>query len=205
MTSLSATDLKKTNLYLVGMMGAGKSTIGRKLAAKLGYRFLDTDTLIEQTAGSSVNELFAELGEAGFRELETQVLAEVSAFTNLVVATGGGVVTQNLNWSYLRHGLVIWLDVPVPVLVSRLRGDNTRPLLKDTDLTAKLTKLLEDREARYAQSDVRISYEGRSVNRTCDRILDAIASVLRPEPDAAADTIQINQTCINTVEPSSAP
>ena len=91
--------LKKTNLYLVGMMGAGKTTIGRKLANRLGYHFFDTDALIEQSTGQKVNELFAKEGEAGFREIETQVLAQISSHTNLVVATGGGIVTQQMKWS----------------------------------------------------------------------------------------------------------
>lgn len=191
--------LKKTNLYLVGMMGAGKTTIGRKLANRLGYHFFDTDALIEQSTGQKVNELFAKEGEAGFREIETQVLAQISSHTNLVVATGGGIVTQQMNWSYLHHGVVIWLDVPVPVLVSRLSGDNTRPLLKDVDFSAKLTDLIEQRGHRYAMADIRIGYEGKSVGKTCDRILAALQQRLRPDPKLARDQIQISQTSINPV------
>lgn len=194
-----AQSLKKTNLYLVGMMGAGKTTIGRKLANRLGYHFFDTDALIEQSTGQKVNELFAKEGEAGFREIETQVLAQISSHTNLVVATGGGIVTQQMNWSYLHHGVVIWLDVPVPVLVSRLSGDTTRPLLKDVDLSAKLTDLIEQRGHRYAMADIRIGYEGKSVGKTCDRILAALQQRLRPDPKLARDQIQISQTSINPV------
>lgn len=192
-------DLKKTNLYLVGMMGAGKTTVGRKLANRLGYRFLDTDALIEQTAGKPITELFAQSGEAAFRALETQVLAQVSAHTCLVVATGGGIVTQPMNWSYLRHGIVIWLDVPIPVLVSRLSGDTARPLLKGVDATAKLEMLLAERSDRYAQADIRIAYEGKSVGKTCDRILSALQQSIRPDPKLAAGQVIINQTSINPV------
>lgn len=194
-------DLKKTNLYLIGMMGAGKTTIGRKLANRIGYRFVDTDTLIEQSADQKVNELFASAGEAAFRQLETQVLSEVSTYTNLVVATGGGVVTQQMNWSYLHYGIVIWLDVPTAILVSRLAGDSSRPLLKDADLSTKLTDLLTEREDLYAQADIRIDYEGKSVGRTCDRIIKAIQANLRLDPRLAAGQIQINQTSINPVLP----
>lgn len=192
-------NLKKTNIYLVGMMGAGKTTIGRKLANRLGYHFFDTDALIEQATGRKVTDLFAQEGEAAFREIETQVLAQVSSHTNLVVATGGGVVTQKMNWSYLHHGIVIWLDVPLPVLVSRLSGDTTRPLLKDVDLSAKLGDLLTARGDRYALADIRIAYEGKSVGKTCDRILKAIQQNLRADPKLAADQIEVSQTSINPV------
>ena len=194
---LQKDDLKKTNLYLVGMMGVGKTTIGRKLAKRLNYRFLDTDDLIVQATGRPINQIFAEDGEVAFREIETQVLSQISTYTEFVVATGGGIVTQKMNWSYLHHGLVIWLDVPVHILVSRLTNDTARPLLKDADLEAKLTTLLDDRRKLYAQADIHIPYQGRSVSKTCDRILAAIKSNIRPDPKQAADSIQINQTNIN--------
>lgn len=194
-----AQDLKKTNLYLVGMMGSGKTTIGRKLANRLGYHFFDTDALIEQSTGQKVNQLFAREGEAAFREIETQVLSQISTHTNLVVATGGGMVTQRMNWSYLHHGVVIWLDVPLPVLVSRLSGDTTRPLLNGVDLSTKLSDLLIQRGDRYAQADIHIVYEGKSVGKTCDRILTALHQKLRPDPKLVRDQIEINQTSINPV------
>ncbi|NER06556.1 MAG: shikimate kinase, partial [Okeania sp. SIO3C4] len=108
--------LQGVNLYLVGMMGAGKTTVGELLAKDLGYRFLDMDSLISQVAGKSINEIFADRGEAGFRQLETNVLAEVSSYKNLTIATGGGIVINPFNWSYLQHGIVVWLDVPIEVL-----------------------------------------------------------------------------------------
>ncbi|MEO0768071.1 MAG: shikimate kinase [Cyanobacteria bacterium J06649_4] len=200
-----AAEMKKTNVYLVGMMGAGKTTIGRKLANRLGYRFLDTDALIEQSTGQTVTDLFAAEGEAGFRAIETQVLSQVSSHTNLVVATGGGIVTQPMNWSYLHHGVVLWLDVPVSVLVSRLSGDSTRPLLHGVDLHGKLESLLAERGDRYALADIRIGYEGKSVGTTCDRIIAAIEKNLRPDPKLAVDQISINQTSINPVREDAMP
>ena len=120
------------NVYLVGMMGAGKSAVGRPLAKALGYRFLDADTALEQAAGRSIASLFAEEGEASFRELETTVLDRMAAFHSLVVATGGGVVTRPVNWGHLRQGVVVWLDAPETILVRRLKADSTpRPLLED--------------------------------------------------------------------------
>ena len=89
--------LNGTNIFLIGMMGAGKSTVGKLLAQKLGYNFLDTDPLIEKCAGKSIPEIFAKDGEETFRDLEQQVLSQVSAYTRLVVATGGGIVMRSLN------------------------------------------------------------------------------------------------------------
>ena len=89
--------LQGVNLYLVGMMGAGKTTVGNLLAQRLGYSFLDTDNLISQAAGKSINEIFATEGEAVFRELETNVLSEVSSYKNLTIATGGGIVVSQFN------------------------------------------------------------------------------------------------------------
>lgn len=201
MTIINADFLKKTNLYIVGMMGAGKTTIGKKLANRLGYKFLDTDALIETTAGQPITDLFAREGEAAFRQLESSVLSQVSAYTNLVVSTGGGIVTQPMNWSYLRHGVVIWLDVPVPVLVSRLSGDTSRPLLTGVDLTTKLETLLTERGELYDQADVHIPYEGRSVGKTCDRIVTALKHNIRPDPKRATAPVTLNQTNINTPIP----
>ncbi len=105
--------LKGLNVYLVGMMGSGKTTVGKLLAEKLNYRFLDTDILIETIAGKTIKQIFAQEGEAKFRELETQVLGEVSAYTRSVISTGGGVVLKAKNWSYLHYGIIIWIDAPV--------------------------------------------------------------------------------------------
>ncbi|WP_071777001.1 shikimate kinase [Synechococcus sp. PCC 7335] len=188
------------------MMGAGKTTIGRKLANRLGYGFVDTDALIEQSANQTVSELFASAGESVFRQLETQVLSQVSTYTNLVVATGGGVIIEQMNWSYLHHGIIIWLDVPIPILVARLSGDSSRPLIKDsrplikdTNLSDRLAGLIAERRDLYAQADIRIGYEGKSVGRTCDRILNAIQANIRPDPKLAVDQIQINQPSIKPV------
>ena len=95
--------LQGLNLYLIGMMGTGKTTVGQRLAKELGYRFFDTDVLIERVAQKSINELFAEEGETFFRDLESRVLGEVSACTRSVIATGGGAVLRPVNWSYLRY------------------------------------------------------------------------------------------------------
>jgi shikimate kinase len=163
------------------MMGAGKTTVGQLLAKHLGYRFLDTDNVIAQSAGKSINQLFAEEGEAAFRQLESDVLAQVCAYTNLTIATGGGIVLRRENWSYLHHGLVVWLDVPIELLYTRLLEDTTRPLLKDVDPQGKLRSLLTQRTPLYSQADLKITVsEGETPEEIADRIMDAIPSVLKP-------------------------
>ncbi len=172
--------LKGVNLYLIGMMGAGKTTVGRELAKQLSYGFLDADVVIEQATGRTINQLFASEGEAGFRQLESDVLAQICAFTKLVISTGGGVILQRQNWSYLRHGLIVWLDVPVEVLYKRLAEDTTRPLLQDVDLKEKLRSLKEQRQALYNQADLRISvFEEDTTEQVAMKVLEAIPSVLK--------------------------
>ncbi|MBE9179844.1 shikimate kinase [Oculatella sp. LEGE 06141] len=164
------------------MMGAGKSTVGRILASQLNYRFFDTDTLIEQVTRQSIAQLFAESGEAAFRELETQVLADLSSRPRLAIATGGGIVLQRKNWSYLHHGIVVWLDVPIDVLYRRIQHSTTRPLLNDPDPFAKLQTLFEQRRSLYAQADVRVSVsETDEAEQVAARVLTELDQVIKPQ------------------------
>ena len=174
--------LQGLNLYLIGMMGTGKTTVGQRLAKELGYRFFDTDVLIERVAQKSINELFAENGEAFFRDLESQVLGEVSACTRSVIATGGGAVLRPVNWGYLRHGLIIWLDAPISLLVERLAEDNTRPLLKMDDLSLKLETLLAERKSLYQEADLQIAIaKNENPEQIVSKILEQIPNVLKSD------------------------
>lgn len=178
--------LQGINLYLVGMMGAGKSAVGRPLAAALGYGFLDADTSLEQVAGRPIAAVFAEDGEEGFRELETAVLDQIAGFHSLVVATGGGVVTRPVNWGHLRQGVVVWLDAPEELLLARLRADPTpRPLLEAADPAARLRDLLEARRPLYAQADLHI-LQGEGPPETVARqVLEGLPAILRKQPEPA--------------------
>ncbi|MBU7584848.1 MAG: shikimate kinase [Nostoc sp. TH1S01] len=172
--------LQGVSLYLIGMMGAGKTTVGRLLAQQLGYGFVDTDDVITKATGRSINQLFAEEGEVAFRQLESDVLAQISAHIKLAVATGGGIVLRRENWSYLRHGLIVWLDVPVELLYTRLAEDTTRPLLQDPDPQGKLRSLLEQRQPLYAQADLHIIVqENETPEQIANRVMEAIPSVLK--------------------------
>lgn len=179
--------LKGLNIYLIGMMGTGKTTVGQLLARKLSYRFFDTDILIERVAQKSINDLFAEEGETYFRDLESQVLNHLSAYGRSVIATGGGIVLRQLNWSYLRDGLSIWLDASVDLLVERLAEDDTRPLLKTDELPTKLENLLAERKNLYQEADLHVLIEAQETpDAIADKILQAIPSVLKNNEDSCS-------------------
>jgi shikimate kinase len=179
--------LQGLNIYLVGMMGAGKSAVGRPLAESLGYRFLDADTSISRAARRPIPEIFRTEGEEGFRELETAVLAGIASWHSLVVATGGGVVTRPSNWGHLRQGAVVWLDAPVELLLERLRRDPTpRPLLAAPDPEARLRQLLEQRRPLYAQADLHLTQAGETPAEVAAAVLQQLPAILR-EPAAVPE------------------
>lgn len=168
--------LKGTNLYLIGMMGVGKTTIGRILAEQLQYESFDTDEFIEQATGQAISTIFAESGEDIFRQLETATLSQVCARTHKVISTGAGIVLKPKNWSYLKHGVIVWLDVPIEQLVNRLRHDTSRPLLQNENLSEKLGALLNNRRSLYAQADIRITAaSGENPMQIANRVVDAIS------------------------------
>jgi shikimate kinase len=179
--------IQNLNVYLVGMMGCGKSTIGQLLAEQMQYKFFDTDHLIEQISRQSVNDIFAMAGEEEFRSIEAKVLAEISAYTKLVVATGGGLVLRRSNWGYLHQGLVVWIDVPAAVLWERLATDESRPLLRTENPQATIEQLLESRRQRYAEADLHITVTAeREPQSVAAEILAQIPTVLK-SPSHAPD------------------
>ena len=168
--------LQGVSVYLIGMMGAGKTTVGKQLAKDLNYRFIDTDQTIEAIAKKQISEIFKEEGESYFRALETQVLGELSAYTRSVISTGGGIIVEQINWSYLRDGLVVWLDVDLEILKKRLAQDQTRPLAD------KLESLLETRRSLYAQADIAIAVNSHiSPTKISAQIIEAIPTVLKSQ------------------------
>ena len=172
--------LQGVSVYLIGMMGVGKSTIGKILAKHLEYRFFDTDILIQEVTGKTINDIFAIEGEEKFRNLESLILAELAPYTKSVIATGGGIVTQQQNWSYLHHGLIVWLDAPIDLLMERLAEDRTRPLLKSVDPKKKLESLLEERQSLYAQGDLHIVIRNNQTPKVIvHNILDSIPSIIK--------------------------
>ena len=176
------------SLYLVGMMGSGKTSTGHPLAERLGYGFVDADAVIEQAAGCSIPEIFERDGEAGFRALESQVLNAITQRHSLVVATGGGVVTQQENWGLLHSGIVIWLDVVPEQLMQRLRADSTvRPLLQTDDPDAALNTLLNQRRPLYAEADLTVVIDQETPDAVADGILQLLPSLLKDPTQRRTD------------------
>jgi shikimate kinase len=168
--------LQGLNIYLIGMMGSGKTTVGQHLAQSLNYRFIDTDQTIEAIAKKPIPAIFEQSGEASFRELETQVLGELSVYTRTVISTGGGIIQEQMNWSYLRHGLVVWLDVDLEILKKRVAQDQNRPLAD------KLESLLNQRRPLYAQADLQVSPGlEQSPQEVAAQIEELIPSVLKSQ------------------------
>jgi len=172
--------LQGINIYLIGMMGCGKSSVGPELAKLLGYRFIDADSVIAAAAGCSISEIFDSQGEAGFRLLETHVMHQISQWHSLVVATGGGVVSTSANWGALRQGLVVWLQVDAAQLLARLQAQpGDRPMLQKPNPETELLKLLHARAAQYRQADLSIAAGCANPAQVAAEIVAALPAVLK--------------------------
>jgi shikimate kinase len=187
-------------VYLVGMMGSGKSALGSSLADLLGssYTFVDSDAAISTTlAPSSISQFFETFGEDAFRDVETAALEDLHARRPSVVSTGGGIVLKSDNWSLMRHsGVSLFIDVDKDVILNRLQSSDgavsSRPVLADTadsePLDAKLTRIMASRRSQYELADitVRVDDAEETVERTTNRILDAISRFVDTNPDKFA-------------------
>ncbi|MEW6324070.1 MAG: shikimate kinase [Nitrospirota bacterium] len=164
------------HIVLVGMMGTGKTAIGRSLARRLGRPFIDTDRLIEAQEGCSIAQLFEAKGEPAFRELESGAIREVVTRPPSVIATGGGAVLRKENRELLKqHGLLIWLKADIEEMLFRTAGrKGARPLLTVKDPRANLQRLLTERESLYAEADFTVETTGRSVSEATSMILHRI-------------------------------
>lgn len=144
--------IKNENIILVGLMGAGKSTIGRNIAKRLKKDFYDSDRVIEERTGVDISTIFEIEGEQGFRDREEQVIEELCKMKNVVVATGGGSVLREENRKNIRaYGHVVYLQTSAELLYSRIRFDKSRPLMQTDSPLGTLKKLLDDREPFYLE------------------------------------------------------
>ena len=138
------------NIYLVGLMGAGKTTVGRKLSGAMGLEFLDTDQLLETRTGVAISHIFEVEGEIGFRDRESALLKELSGLSGHIVSTGGGIVLREENRiTMATSGVVVYLRASLGLLWSRLRGCQKRPLLQSTNPKEKISMLLDERDSIY--------------------------------------------------------
>jgi shikimate kinase len=161
-------------LVLVGLMGVGKSSVGKRLAQRLGLPFRDADSEIEAAAGMSIAEIFERDGEAAFRAGERKVIARLLGDPIHVLATGGGAfMTEDTRKLIAERGLSIWLKAELDELVKRVGRRNNRPLLKQGDPRQILERLMQERYPTYAEADLAVSSAG-SAEETTDRVLAAL-------------------------------
>ena len=159
--------MKADKLYLVGFMGAGKTTVGRSLARRMGWRFDDIDERIEKRERRSVSTIFAQNGEAYFRQLERQMLYELLPERNIVVATGGGTFVDPENRAaMLTDGAVVWMDLPLTRVIERAPADGRRPLAADR---LQMERLFTERQLAYSQAHLRID-----ASRPVDEIVEGL-------------------------------
>lgn len=165
-----------SNVYLVGPMGSGKTTLGRRTAAELGMNFFDCDEEIEKFTGASVNLIFDIEGEDGFRERESRMLHDLCDRNNALVATGGGVVLSAENRALLRKsGVVVWLRATVGQQLRRLELDRKRPLLQAPDRRERLERLAAERDPLYeAAADLTFTSGGRNLHQVTAALAKAI-------------------------------
>jgi shikimate kinase len=164
--------VRTDKVYLIGFMGAGKSTVARALGRRLDWRVEDIDDRIEAREGRTVASIFAREGEAYFRAVERKVLVDVLPLRHTVVATGGGTFVDPENRAAInRDGLSVWLDVPLPELIRRLPADGRRPLAADRE---QLERLYAVRTLAYQQAALRLDAGSTPVEGLVEQVLDAI-------------------------------
>ncbi len=156
---------KNPNIVLVGFMGTGKTAVGEQLSGHMGMHYVDTDTVIEEKNGRSINDIFAQDGEAVFRQLESEVVRKVSRRRNHIISTGGGVVLKEENLVNLKqNGVVFCLTATAEEIYRRIRTDTFRPLLQTHKPLEKIRTMLAERQPYYTQADYMVKTAGYSFN-----------------------------------------
>ena len=167
---------KYKNIYLIGLMGSGKTTLGKILSKKLDKNFYDSDHVIEEKLGVDVPMIFEYEGEAGFREREKDSLKELVSKQNIVLATGGGIILSKSNRDLLsENGIVIYLKSNQKDLIKRMKNDKTRPLLKNGNIEEIIKKLCKEREPLYEEiADFEIMTKNKRIHEVVNEIITII-------------------------------
>ena len=164
----------KNNITLCGMMGSGKSSVGKMLAKKINFNFIDTDKLIEKKVGKSISEIFDEYGENKFRKIEQTIICDILKNKKIVVSLGGGAIINSKTSEIInKNSFSIYLNVKIDILKKRLRNSRNRPLIFGKDLDQTLTELLKKREKFYKKTDLIITNE-KNINETVNNIIKNI-------------------------------
>ncbi len=168
--------MNKKNIVLVGFMGCGKSTIGKKLARLTEYRFIDMDKEIEAQAGMRISEIFEKYGEDCFREKEAMLCEELSESGGCIIATGGGVIKSTKNMELLKkNGTVIYIKASPEHIYHNVKYDNTRPLLAVGDKKRRISELLEERKPLYEErSDITADITGKTAAEAAEVVLNML-------------------------------
>ncbi len=163
------------NIVLTGFMGAGKSTVGRIIARALGMRFVDLDEEIEKKAGMSIPEIFSKYGEEHFRDIESEIIKEVSSLSNAVIVTGGGAVIREENRKMLReNGVIVYLHVEPEEAFRRLKDDTSRPLLRVENPLQRIKELMDKRKEFYRDNDFEVDTTGLSPEEVAEEVIKRI-------------------------------
>lgn len=163
------------NIVMVGMMGAGKTTVGELLATKLNRELKDIDRVIEQEQKKSIIEIFTDDGEEAFRKLESETIEKFSNMSDLIISTGGGALEKANNLSNLqKNGIIIYLKADIEELFKRVKNETQRPLLKEQDPLEVIKKLIKKREKFYLMANITIITDNKSPEKITEEIIKAI-------------------------------
>lgn len=168
--------MKRKRIILTGFMGTGKTAVGETLAKRLGFQFLDTDLMVEKDTGKNISEIFEKEGETAFRGYEKKMLKKALECDKLVLATGGGAIVDSENLKLMKEkGVVIGLVASAEAILERISKMDTRPLLKTRDQMKKIRELLSQRSPYYREADGIIDTTSKTIDKTVDEIIKALA------------------------------
>ncbi len=181
------------SIVLVGLMGSGKSAIGRRLAARIGMDFIDADSEIEKAAGLSINDIFEVHGEQAFRDGERRVIARILSQPAHILATGGGAFMDPETRKLVKQrGISIWMRAEFDVLLRRVSRCDNRPLLKGTDKEEVLRRLIEERYPVYGEADITVQSQDGPHDETVGEVIEAIKQFLENDPRSGDDAAAHN-------------